>query len=208
MSHERWDARYSSQELPWDTGIPDPHLVELVEEGAVAPGRVLEVGCGTGTNAIWLAERGFEVHAVDVSPRAIEIAERKRDAAGAEVRLAVKDFLRDEVGATAFDFVFDRGVFHVFDEHEDRARFADQVARLLGPEGLWLSLIGSTEGPPRDHGPPRRSARDILAAVEPTLALVSLQATAFQADLPSPARAWLMLAEPRAVPPQPSTRRT
>jgi ubiquinone/menaquinone biosynthesis C-methylase UbiE len=207
MPHRRWDERYENAQVPWDTGVPEPHLVELVEEGAVRPGRVLEIGCGTGTNAIWLAEQGFTVHAVDISPRAIELAEQKRRSAGASVRLTTANFLVDEIGDDAFDFVFDRGVFHVFDEPDDRTQFAKHVARLLAPSGLWVSLIGSTEGPPRDHGPPRRSAGDIVAAVEPVLEVLTLHATGFHGDIPSPAKAWLMMAQAREVPAQPSTRR-
>lgn len=202
-----WDARYASADLPWDTGEPDPHLVDCVESGRIQPGRALEVGCGTGTNAIWLAARGFEVHGVDISPRAIELARAKAEAAGSQARFSALDFLAEPAPEGPFDFILDRGVFHVFDEVEVRAHFAARVAGLLGPKGRWLSLLGSTEGPERDHGPPRRSARDIVGAVEPVLEIVSLSSTQFDANIPTPARAWLLLARPREVPAQPSTRR-
>lgn len=207
MSENRWDEHYAAGELPWDTGEPDVHLVELVERGEVTPGRALEVGCGTGTNAIWLASRGFDVQAVDISPLAIERAEAKARAAGVSVQLSALDFLRDQPPSDPFDFVFDRGVLHVFDEADERARFAERVAGVLAPEGQWLSLAGSTEGPPRDHGPPRRSARDLIAAVEPVLALTSLRSSTFDVELPSRALVWVMLSRSRSMPAQPSTRR-
>ena len=81
------------------------------------------------------------------------------------------------------------------------------LATVLEPGGRWLSLAGSTEGPAREHGPPRRSARDLVMAVEPHLELVDLRSVAFAARLPSPARAWLMLARRREVAAQPSTKR-
>jgi SAM-dependent methyltransferase len=206
MPERDWNEHYATGHLPWDTGDPDPHLVELVEQGAIVPGRALEVGCGTGTNALWLASRGFDVHGIDIAPLAIEQAQAKSRAAGAaKLKLSVLDFLRDELPAGPFDVVFDRGVFHVFDDATDRARFAERVAGLLRPGGHWLCLAGSTEGPPRDHGPPRRSARDLVAAVEPVLELVLLRSTTFDADLPSRAMAWVMLARAREVPAQPST---
>jgi SAM-dependent methyltransferase len=205
MAHRDWNENYATGFMPWDTNEADPNLVELVEAGVLAPGRALEVGCGTGTNAIWLASHGFEVDAVDIAPLAIEAA-RDKDGA-ADVRFAVLDFLRDEPPAGPFDLVFDRGVLHVFDEAEERSLFAQRVAQLLAPDGWWLSLIGSTEGPPRDHGPPRRSARDIMNAVEPALEILSLRSATFDADLPTVAQAWVLLACPRAVPAQPSTRR-
>jgi SAM-dependent methyltransferase len=205
MPEHDWDQHYASGQLPWDTGDPDPHLVELVEQGVILPGPTLEVGCGTGTNALWLSARGFEVYGVDVAPLAIEKAEAKRCAAGTSARFSVLDFLREDLAFGPFDFVFDRGVFHVFDAVEERARFAERVAAVLSPRGQWLSLAGSTEGPPRDHGPPRRSARDLLAAVEPVLELVQLRSSTFDADLPTRAMAWVMLARVREVPAQPST---
>ncbi|WP_181234342.1 class I SAM-dependent methyltransferase [Enhygromyxa salina] len=207
MPQPDWDERYATADLPWDTGKPDPHLVELVEAGVMAPGRVLEVGCGTGTNAIWLAERGFTVHGVDLSARAIAQANTKRESAGVSVEFSALDFLRDEVPGAPYEWVFDRGVFHVFDLAEDRAAFARRVAAALQTGGRWLSLAGSTEGPERDHGPPRRSARDLLDAVEPELELLTLRSTEFDADTPTVAKAWLMLTRVRELPAQPSTRR-
>ncbi|MCA9691914.1 MAG: methyltransferase domain-containing protein [Nannocystaceae bacterium] len=206
MSARDWDQRYVDGDLPWDTGHPDPHLVAQWAELVPTPARVLEVGCGTGTNAIWLAERGCEVVGVDVSARAIQHAMTKTAAAGVRVALSVANFLTDDaIPAGAFDLVFDRGVFHVFDAAADRARFAERVARALAPGGQWLCVAGSTEGPKRDHGPPRRSARDITEAVEPHLSLASLRDTMFEANTPSPARAWLLRARRRDVPAVPST---
>jgi SAM-dependent methyltransferase len=202
-----WNERYVAGTLPWNTGRPDEVLVAFVRSGAVAPGRTLEIGTGTGTNARWLAEQGFDVLGVDVAPRAIEQARGKlAGPAAARCRFEVNDFL-GEPPPGPFAFVFDRGCFHVFDDAADRARFAAHVARVLAPDGVWLSLIGSTEGPPRDVGPPRRSARDIAAAVEPVLAIAELAAVQFDGSSPSPAAAWRCVARPRAVPAQPSTRR-
>jgi SAM-dependent methyltransferase len=207
MAHRDWNASYATGELPWDTGVPDEHLVEIVESGVVAPGRTLEIGCGTGTNAVWLAAHGFDVLGVDVSPLAIEKAKGK--AAGApHCRFEVSDFLTAPILGGPFDFVLDRGVFHIFDDAEVRARFAARVAALLTPTGQWLSLIGSTEGPARDMGPPRRNAREILSDIEPVLELVELRSDYFETTIEGPrAMAWICRSRARAVPAQPSTRR-
>jgi len=78
MPHPSWNDSYASGEPPpCDTGTPDPMLVEIVESDAIAPGRTLEVGCGTGTNAIYLAQHGFEVVGVDISPLAVDKARDK-----------------------------------------------------------------------------------------------------------------------------------
>ncbi|MCC6528077.1 MAG: class I SAM-dependent methyltransferase [Polyangiaceae bacterium] len=194
-SPEQWEQRYLAGDLPWDTGRPDRELERLVAARALAPCRALEVGCGTGTNAIWLAERGFEVFATDLAPTAIARARAKAERADVRVRFEVGSF---PAGEPPFDLAYDRGCFHVHDEAAERAAFAASVAAALAPAGLWLSLIGSSNGPPREVGPPRRSARDVAEALEPHFELLLLEDTTFEADLPSVPRAWLCLARRRA----------
>lgn len=199
-----WDEHYRAGEMPWDTGHPDPELVALLEAGRLPRGRALDIGCGTGTTVLYLAEQGYDAVGVDLSRLAIEQASGKPRPARGSVEFRQLDFLVDPP-AGPFDLVLDRGCFHVFDGTGERARFAARVAGCLAPDGLWVSLLGSTEGPARDHGPPRRSARDIAAAVEPVLEIVELRGARFDADLPSAARAWVLLARRRGVPAQPST---
>ncbi len=205
MPTHDWNDHYERGEMPWDSDEPDANLVELVRTRKVAPGRALDIGAGTGTNAIWLAAQGFDVLGVDVSSRAVELAKAKLGDGPGTCRFAVDDFLEGEPPAGPFDFVFDRGCFHVFDDADQRARFATRVAGCLGHGGLWLSLIGSTEGPARDHGPPRRSARDIADAIEPALEILELRAIDFDADLPTSARAWFCVARRRETAAQPPT---
>lgn len=200
-----WDDDYATGETPWDTGEPAPALVELLEAGRLPRGRAIDIGCGTGTNARYLASRGYDVVGVDLSGLAIERAATAMDPADGSVELRQLDFLADEPLGGPYDLAFDRGCFHVFDDPGEQRCFAERVAGCLAADGLWVSLLGSTEGPPREHGPPRRSARDIVNAVEPALAIVELRAIELDADLPSPTSAWLLLARRRAVPAQPST---
>jgi SAM-dependent methyltransferase len=174
-----WDDHYRTEQRPWDTGVVEPLLEAFVRDASLSPRRVLEVGCGTGTNALWLAEAGFDVVALDLSPTAIELARAKAASQAAKPQFLVRDFLAEPVEGR-FDLVFDRGVFHVFDDPADRAMFAARVAGLLAPEGVWYSLIGSTEGPPRSGGPPRRSARDVVEAIEPVLEIASIEAKGFR----------------------------
>ncbi len=88
-----------------------------------------------------------------------------------------------------------------------RARFAARVAELLAPGGHWLSLIGSTEGPPRDVGPPRRTAREVIDAIEPALELLLMRSIEFDVEYDVRPMAWLCLSRRRETPAQPSTRR-
>ena len=200
MAHRSWNECYASGELPWDTGEPEPLLVEFVASGRIRATRTLEIGAGTGTNSIYLAECGFDVLGIDVAPLAIERAKVKLEAHPLRCRFQTLDFLavspaNDEaVFGDPFHFAFDRGCFHVFDEPEERARFAAQVAAILAPGGWWLSLIGSTEGPPCEVGPPRRSGREVILAIEPALEIVQLRAAEFRDH---GAKAWFCLARRR-----------
>lgn len=204
MPDRNWNERYATGETPWDSDVPDATLVAAVESGALTPGRTLEVGCGTGTNSLWLASQGFDVLGIDLSPLAIQAAGKRQGDASDACRFEVRDFLADPPDGP-FDVVFDRGCFHVFDDAERQARFAAGVARLLGPGGRWLSLIGSTEGAARETGPPRRSVRDIAAAIEPVLEIVELRGIHFHLEREEPPAAWSCLARARATPAQPST---
>ncbi len=203
MPHPSWNESYASGQLPWDTGQPEPLLVEVVTSGGVQPAPTLEIGAGTGTNAIWLAEHGFDVLGVDVSPLAVERAHAKMEGRALRCRFAALDFLAVPPPGGPFQFVFDRGCFHVFDESDERQRFAAQVAAALAPSGFWLSMIGSTEGPSREVGPPRRSAREIALAIEPVLEIVELRSAEFRGH---GAKAWFCLSRRRSIPAESSTR--
>ena len=192
----RWEQRYLEKDVPWDSGQPDSHLLAVTESYGLNSGKALDIGCGTGTNAIWLEGAGFDVLGLDLSSTAIEQARAKAVAAGASCRFLTTDFLAEEVPGGPFDLVYDRGCFHVFDEPE-RSRFVARVAQLLAPNGVWHSLLGSTDGPPRDTGPPRRSLAEIAAAVEPYFEMLEMTATTFDNDRISFARAWIMVARKR-----------
>lgn len=197
-----WDQSYQTGQTPWDSAVPEPMLVEALQSGLLPTGRLLEIGCGTGTNARFLAESGYQVLAVDLSPTALRMARERNDVPG--VTYALLDVFQDPWPEGPFDAVVDRGCFHLFSEPEKQREFVENVARVLRPGGCWLSLIGSTEGPPRDFGPPRRSATNIVAVVEPFLEIVLLRAGAFENVQSGPA-AFQALFRRREQPAQPPT---
>ncbi len=194
MDFDEW---YRKGDLPWDTGRHDAHLELLIDTRSIPPCPVLELGAGTGSDAIWLAQRGFQVTALDISPTAIEFARRKASDAGVSVEFIPADILRDEIPNGPFDLIFDRGCFHVFDLPEERSRLSELVWKRMNPAGYWFSLIGNTDGPAMDPGPPRRSALDVITAVEQWFKILFLKTTNFETNLPEDPRAWECLMERR-----------
>ena len=93
------------EKIPWNSETPPEALVELVESGKVKPCKTIDLGCGAGNYAIYLAGRGFEVTGIDNSPTAITIAQENANKKGVTVTFIVADVLGDldEVKET-FDF--------------------------------------------------------------------------------------------------------
>ncbi len=189
-----WDERYQSRETPWDTGRPSGHLQRTVQQHPIAPCRVLEVGCGTGTNAIWLSEQGFSVVATDISDEALALAREK--VARAQVDVSLQRGTFPEAGQRS-ELLFDRGCFHSLGSLAARVRFAHRAAEQLEPDGLWLSLMGSKDGPAPEHGPPRLAALEIVSLVEPHFEILVLESVLFEAKLPAPPRGWRCLMKRR-----------
>ncbi len=182
---------------PWDIGKPDFNLTETVTSIPIEPCKTLEVGCGTGDNAIWLAQQKFDVVGVDVSPIAIQKAKDKAAMAAVPCALMVLDILQSDVEGAPFGFVFDRGFFHTIDRDEVRKSCAEKLSRHLEPGGLWLSLIGNADEARRGPGPPQRNARAIVGAVEPYFEILSLVSGRFGSNRPESWRAWICLMRKR-----------
>lgn len=122
-------------------GAPQKAIVALAEAGRVH-GRVLEVGCGTGENTLFLAGRGFEVWGIDTDPRAIEKARFKARARGIEARFEIADpFSLDDL-ETTFNTVIDAGMFCSFVERE-RPAFVESLSKALCPGGTYFLLCAS-----------------------------------------------------------------
>ncbi|WP_394835387.1 class I SAM-dependent methyltransferase [Pendulispora rubella] len=140
MTAAAFEAIYrNDQRAPWDQDGPTAFVVELEREGYIR-GAVLDVGCGTGENALYLASRGHEVVGLDGAPTAIERAREKARARGIDVPFQLAD-ARDLTGySDRFDTVIDIGLFHVFDQEEDRLRYAASLQRACRP-GALLHLL-------------------------------------------------------------------
>ncbi len=192
-----FEERYRSGDLPWDHGKVDDNLVQTIAGVGIKPCKALDIGCGTGDNAIWLAVQGFDTVGCDLSETAVKLARHKADESGTPVRFLVADILSDPVSQGPFGFVFDRGCLHCIDEDKGKKLFARKVSDLLDAQGLWLTLVGNSNEPEREDGPPQLSAAELISVVEPHFEIVSLSSGLFGSDQDDPPRAWICLLRKR-----------
>jgi SAM-dependent methyltransferase len=171
---------------PWDIGRPQPAIVRLAETDQIS-GAVLDVGCGTGENAIYLAERGLAVTGIDGAPTAIRKARAKAKSRGLDIRFEVADAL-DLSLPKSFDTVIDSGLFHVFSDDE-RTRFTESLGRVVRPGGTYVMMCFS-EREPGDWGPRRVTQAEIRSAFGAGWRVNSIDPSAFETN-GGDAQAWL-----------------
>ena len=135
-----WDSFYQdrAKPCPFFTASPCESLVEWVEDGSIPPGRALDLGCGSGRNAIFLARRGFTVEAVDYSKTAMAWARDRIVEAGVDVSLSCCNVFELRPRVASHDLVYDSGCFHHIAPHR-RDEYVDLVVDALKPGG-WFGL--------------------------------------------------------------------
>ena len=142
MTRQDWNQHYVDGELPWDSGVPSKELIRVLDAGSIKPGRAAELGCGTGTNAIYLASRRFDVTGFDFSAAAVAAARQKAADAKAKVNFAEADLCHFTLDVPPFDFVFDRGCYHAA-RRIDQSGFIKTLKRLTHPGTRFLLLTGN-----------------------------------------------------------------
>ena len=154
-----WDSRYTRKNAaPWDTKKVAVELKKAVESGKIKPGRAVVLGCGAGTNSIYLASKGFDVTAIDVAPTALEIARQR----AAKAKVKVNWVLADVTAVPKlkpFDFMYDRGCYHGV-----RRSFAKEFvasAKKLSKPGTQFLILAGNANEARHYGPPRVKEADI-----------------------------------------------
>lgn len=132
MDREHWDERYATDELVW-RAEPNVFLVGEVED--MTPGRALDLACGEGRNALWLAERGWRVVAVDFSAAGLAKGRRLADLRGVDVEWVEADVLEWRPEPGSFDLVI---VMYLQLPAEDLRRVLGSAAAALAPGGTLL----------------------------------------------------------------------
>ena len=162
MDRSEWDVRYSGEELLW-SAEPNQFLVQEVE--GLPPGRVLDVACGEGRNAIWLASRGWQASGVDFSPVGLDKGRRIADQRGVAVTWIDADLADWSPAAEAFDLVI---VFYLQLPQEQRRPLHRRMATAVAPGGTMLVVAHDSQNLTDGYGGPQDpsvlfSAEDVAA---------------------------------------------
>jgi cyclopropane fatty-acyl-phospholipid synthase-like methyltransferase len=184
-----FEASYRAGGGPWDIGRPQPEIVALAAEGEIV-GDVLDAGCGTGENALYLASVGRRVLGVDFAPTAIARARAKAAERGLSAAFLVGDALDLAKLRRRFETVVDCGLFHTFDPEQRRA-YAHSLCEVLSPGGTLHLLCFSDEEPP-GPGPHRIAQYEVGDAFRGIFVTTRIRAGRFETTDPgwSP-RAWV-----------------
>ncbi len=162
MKSEDWDRRYAAEELVWSAG---PNRLFAAEVAALPPGRALDLACGEGRNAIWLAEQGWDVTAVDYSQVALAKAREIAARRGVAPVFVAADLLEYHPAAGAFDLV---AVLYLQIPAAELHVVLQRAAAAVAPGGTFLlvghDLLNLTEG----HGGPKEP--DVLYTADDVVA--------------------------------------
>lgn len=183
-----FDAAYSGTP-PWDIGRPQRAFHELAEAGAIR-GRVLDVGCGTGEQALMAAGLGLEAIGVDLAPTAIGIARDKARDRGLQARFVVADALDLATLGARFDTVLDCGLFHIFADAE-RPLFVASLAAVTRPGGRY-HLLCFSDRQPGQFGPRRVRQDEIRSSFADGWRVDSIEPAILEITVnPAGAAGWL-----------------
>jgi len=188
MNAQIWDKRYQTSDIPWENGLPHPEVQRLFSQYVPVSSKILEIGCGLGTNAQWLAQAGHIVTAMDIAPYAIQQALENTKKNNLAIDFTTGDFLKDWQRFGTHAVVFDCAVFQVIKGFDARQDFVKKVSECCMEKGYWINISCSVdEANEITHltsvkTPPALSARDIVISVEPFFEIVEMKRCNFKID--------------------------
>lgn len=176
-----WDELYRQGTPPWDTGKPSAEFVRIIETGFLRRATALELGCGTGANAIYLAKKGFDVTAIDVSPMALERARARAEQHDALLHFVLGDVFRFAQTSGQFDLVYDVGFYHCL-RQTNLSGLLDLLWRVTRPGSYYLTLCGAPE-PDAQLGPPQVTEDELHDELGRLFEMVELRPFRFESPM-------------------------
>ena len=195
-----WDAIYSNDvtRMPWYEKDLDPDLQHQLDCMGPRTGRFLDLGTGSGTQAVHLDRLGFASTGSDISKNAIA----KARMLPGSVNFVVDDILNSSFPDNTFDYVLDRGCFHAIDPYQ-RGCYLVQIRRILKDDGLvFLKALSREEkGRPGWQVPYRFSRLEIVDIFEKYFEIAEIRTTVFHGTLDPPPGAFFAVLRPKNHPP-------
>jgi SAM-dependent methyltransferase len=164
FARDDWNARYAQKELVWSA---EPNRLFAAEVGGLEPGRALDLACGEGRNAVWLAEWGWRATAVDFSDVALGKAQQLAASRGVEIEWVLADVLDWEPEPRGFDLV---AVLYLQLPRPELLSVVRAAAEAVAPGGTLFVLGHDTTNLTRGHGGPQDAAvlytaEDVVPAI-------------------------------------------
>jgi SAM-dependent methyltransferase len=176
-----WDRQYREGDAIWDSDRPVSELVRTLAEERLTPCRAVDLGCGTGADAVWLAGQGFAVSAIDISQSAIERARQRAEQTAVVVRFLCGDLRDAGVLGPPFDFFFDCGCYGAM-QRSDAPGYLRALERLTRSGTHGLVLAGNDHEPEDRVGPPVLSRQKVLTDFGRLFDVLRLREFRFDAD--------------------------
>jgi SAM-dependent methyltransferase len=128
-----WDLAYLTGLTPWESDTPPSELTELIKKNIIKPCRVIDIGCGTGTTVVYLAEKGFEADGLDISSVAISRARKKASSRMVKCTFYNIDFRETSIVRRIgeFELAIDVGCFHSLHPGIDRIKYLNSLNTIL-----------------------------------------------------------------------------
>jgi SAM-dependent methyltransferase len=175
-----WNEIYKQDvtTMPWYNEKLDSDLEDQIKKRKLSHGRFLDLGTGPGTQAVNLTKLGFEVTGTDLSKNAIKKAQKL----DGKTKFLVDDILYSKLQDKSFDYVFDRGCFHVLPV-EMQSQYAEKIHDILADDGLFFLKCFSINEKKLIDGPHRFSQKDLREIFRSYFIIKSIKDTVYQGTL-------------------------